>query len=106
MNVPRGHQLSDADVALLGRIEAGEHTFRPGAGSNEGEDFEQLVQELRSLRDRELIRFSDRRIMRGQRGPMLGAGPCDLTPAGRQALEQDRGLRPRSSKSLRYMEAR
>jgi hypothetical protein len=96
MNVPRGHQLSDADVALLSRIEAGEHTFRPGAGSSEGDDFEQLVQLLRSLRDRGLIRLTDSRIMQGQGGRILGAGPCDLTPAGAQALAQDRGLGPRS----------
>jgi hypothetical protein len=95
MNVPRGHQLSDADVSLLMRIEAGEHTFRPGTGSSESENFEVLVQQLRSLRNRGLIRLPDSRIMRNQRSPLLGAGPCDLTRAGRQALEQDRGSGPR-----------
>ena len=96
MNVPKGHQLSDADVRLLSRIEAGEHTFRPGTGSCEGEDFDLLIQQLRSLRDRGLIRLPDSRIMRTQRGPVLDAGPCKLTPAGRQALRQDRGLGPGS----------
>ncbi len=93
MNVPRGHQLSDSDVTLLSRITDGEHTFRAGAGSSQGGEFEQLVQQLRSLRDRGLIRLPDNRVMR--RGPLLGAGPCHLTGAGRQALEQDRapGLR-------------
>ena len=33
---PRGHQLSDADVLLLTRIEAGEHTFRPGSAPRHG----------------------------------------------------------------------
>jgi hypothetical protein len=94
MNVPEGHQLSDADVRLLSRVEAGEHTFRPGIGSSEGEDFDLLIQQLRSLRDRGLIRLPDSRIMRTQRGPLLGAGPCELTKAGRQALAQDRGLGP------------
>ena len=91
MNVPRGHQLSDVDVVLLSRIEGGEHTFRPGTGSSEGDHFERLVDQLRSLRDRGLIRLPDSRIMLSQRGPTLGAGPCDLTRKGRQALEQDRG---------------
>src|SRR5215208_4591119 len=94
MNVPEGHQLSDADVRLLSRIEAGEHTFRPGIGSSEGEDFDLLIQQLRSLRDRGLIRLPDTRIMRTQGGPLLGSGPCDLTESGRQALAQDRGLGP------------
>ena len=91
MNVPRGHQLSDEDVWLLGRIERGEHTFRPGSGSNERDRFAQLLDQLRSLRDRCMIRLPDSRIMRGQEGPLLGAGPCELTRKGRLALEQDRG---------------
>jgi hypothetical protein len=96
MNVPRGHQLSDADVLLLGRIEGGEHTFRPGSGSSKGDQFAQLVEQLRSLRDRGMIRLPDSRIMREQAGPLLAAGPCDLTRRGRQALQQDRrGLDPR-----------
>jgi hypothetical protein len=93
MNVPRGHQLSDADVQLLGRIEGGEHTFHPGSGSSEGDQFAQLVEQLRSLRDRGMIRLPDRRIMRGQGGPLLVAGPCELTRKGWQALDQDRGVR-------------
>lgn len=91
MNVPRGHQLSDADVVLLTRIERGEHTFRPGAGSNAGDHFAQLLEQLRSLRDRGMIRLPDSRIMRGQRGPVRDAGPCKLTSKGLQGLEQDRG---------------
>ncbi len=94
MNVPGGPPLSDADMRLLSRLEGGEHTFRPGPGSSEGEDFDLLIQQLRSLRERGLIRLPDSRIMRTQRGPLLEAGPCELTHAGRQALEQDRGSEP------------
>jgi hypothetical protein len=56
---------------------------------------EALIDRLRSLRDRGLIRLPDSRIMRGQDGRILGAGPCDLTAAGREALERDRRLGPR-----------
>jgi hypothetical protein len=47
---PRGHQLSDADVLLLTRIEAGEHTFPPGSAPRPGESFDALIQQLRALR--------------------------------------------------------
>jgi hypothetical protein len=47
---PRGHQLSDADVFLLTRIEAGEHTFPPGSAPRPGESFDALIQQLRALR--------------------------------------------------------
>jgi hypothetical protein len=92
---PRGHQLSDGDVALLTRIEAGEHTFRPGDATRGGQSMEELVSQLRSLRDRGLIRLADSRIMITQEGRYLGAGPCDLTAEGRMALERDRRLGPR-----------
>lgn len=94
MNVPEGHHLSDVDIRVLSRVAAGEHTFRPGTGSSEGEDFDLLTQQLRSLRDRGLIRLPDTRIMRNQRGPLLSVGPCELTQAGWQALAQDRGSGP------------
>ena len=93
---PRGHQLSDADVLLLTRIEAGEHTFRPGSAPRSRESFEALVQQLRSLRDCGLIRLAESRIMQREDGRYLGAGPGDLTPAGRKALEEDRRLGPRT----------
>ena len=60
-----------------------------------GEDFEGLVQQLRSLRDRGMIRLAEGRIMQSEKGRYLGAGPCDLTAAGRKALEEDRRLGPR-----------
>ena len=34
--------------------------------------------------------------MQREDGRYLGAGPCDLTPAGRKALEEDRRLGPRA----------
>ena len=75
---PRGHQLSDADVLLLTRIEAGKHTFRPGSAPRPGESFDALIQQLRSLRDRGLIRLAESRIMQREDGRYLGAGPCNL----------------------------
>jgi hypothetical protein len=84
--------LSDADVRLLVRAERG-HTFRP-ADAAEGV-FDVLVDNLRSLRDRGLLRLDEGRIMRTQNGGYMRAGPCDLTEAGRGALEQDRRLGPR-----------
>jgi hypothetical protein len=93
--VSRRSKLSDDDVALLSRLEAGEHTFRPGNPPRPGEDFEALVDHLRALRDRDLVRFPDSRIMKRTDGRYLGIGPVDLTPAGREALAQDRRLGPR-----------
>jgi hypothetical protein len=93
---PRAHQLSDAEIALLARIEAGEHTFRPSSAARTGETIDALIDGLRSLRDRGLIRLADSRIMQNQEGRYLGAGPCDLTATGREALEQDRRLGPRA----------
>jgi hypothetical protein len=99
MRRPRGPQLSDADVLLLTRIEAGEHTFRPGSAPRPGESFDALIDLLRSLRDRGLIRLAEGRIMQRVDGRYLGAGPCDLTEAGRKALEEDRRLGPRAKTS-------
>ena len=96
MAPPRGHQLSDADVALLARVEAGETTFRPSSPMQAGDSIEQLVTRLIALRDRGLVDLSESRIIRSQGGRVLGAGPCSLTPAGRQALEHDRRLGPRA----------
>jgi hypothetical protein len=93
---PRGHRLSDADVALLVRLEGGETTFRPSSPMLAGDSIEQLVGRLIALRDRGLVELSDSRIMRNQAGRILGAGPCGLTPAGHQALAEDRRLGPHS----------
>ena len=47
----RGYRLSDADALLLARIEAGEHTFRPGNAPRLGESFDALVPPRRRLID-------------------------------------------------------
>jgi hypothetical protein len=88
----RSSALSDADVRLLALAEHG-YTFRPSDAA-EGV-FDVLVEHLRQLRDRGLLRLDEGRIMKSQLGRYHMAGPCDLTEAGRQALEQDRRLGPR-----------
>jgi hypothetical protein len=84
--------LSDEEVRLLSLAEYG-HTYRP-SDAFDG-DFDALVERLLGLRARGLLRLDDGRIMKSQLGRYLTAGPCDLTEAGRQALECDRGLGPR-----------
>jgi hypothetical protein len=88
-----GYALPEADIHLLRRIASGEHTFRR---SDLGSDFDSTVARLLALRERGLVRLLDGRIMRSRAGHYLAAGPCDLTPAGQQALEDgDRlGARP------------
>jgi hypothetical protein len=88
----RSMLLSDADVRLLVRAERG-HTFVP-ADAVEGL-FDVLIDNLISLRERGLLRLDDGRIMMTEQGKYLMAGPCDLTNAGRGALDQDRRLGPR-----------
>jgi hypothetical protein len=92
MSDEKHNKLSNADVRLLTLAEPG-YTFRP-ADAAEGV-FDLLVDHLRQLRDRGLLRLDEGRIMKSQRGGYLMAGPCDLTDAGRQALERDRRLGPR-----------
>jgi hypothetical protein len=93
MSDPKGGQLSTADVRLLTLAEKG-YTFRPSDAAEAV--FDLLVDHLRQLRDRGLVRLEEGRIMKSQRGGYLMAGPCDLTEAGRQALERDRQLGPRT----------
>jgi hypothetical protein len=85
--------ISEEDVRLLTLAENG-HTYRP-PDAFDG-DFDALVGHLVEVRQRGLLCLEDRRIMKSQQGRYLMAGPCDLTDAGRQALEHDRrsGLRP------------
>jgi hypothetical protein len=93
MNPSRRPQpLSDEDVRVLGLAQDG-YTFRPKDAPSG--DFDALVGHLVELRDRGLPRLEDGRIMRSERGGYLMAGPCDLTDAGREALEHDRRLGPR-----------
>ncbi len=89
-----GYRLSDAEIILLAACEQG-HTFGPSDAGEE--DFEAVVERLKRLRDRGLLRLDEGRFMKSARGTHLRAGPCDLTDAGRVALEQDRRLGPRSS---------
>ena len=81
--------LSDEDVRLLALAEYG-HTYRP-TDAFDG-DFQALVTQVRQLRERGLLRLDEGRIMTSQAGRYLMAGPCDLTDAGRRALERDREL--------------
>ena len=94
---PRPANLSDTDFSLLTRLEAGEHTFRPGNPPRPGESFEGLVAQLLNLRERGLVRFADSKVMTRTDGKYLGVGPVDLTAAGREALDRDRRMGPRSS---------
>jgi hypothetical protein len=84
--------LSDEDVRLLTLAEYG-YTYRP-PDALDG-DVEALIGHLVELRERGLLRLEDGRIMKTQQGRYLMAGPCDLTVAGRRALEHDRRLGPR-----------
>ena len=77
----------------LGLAQGG-YTFRLKDAANG--DFSALVGHLVELRDRGLLRLEDGRIMKSQLGGYLMAGPCDLTDAGREALERDRRLGPRA----------
>ncbi|MBA3497077.1 MAG: hypothetical protein H0T86_08230 [Gemmatimonadales bacterium] len=67
--------LSDAEIRLLALCERG-HTYRPADA--EGQDFNALVERLRHLRDRGLLRLDEGRFMLSQTGRYLMAGPCDL----------------------------
>jgi hypothetical protein len=93
MNGAQGWSLSDVEIHLLQRCADG-HTHRPS--DRPGADFAITVNHLLRLRDLGLIRLDDGRIMQSQSGRYLLAGPCDVTDAGRRALEQDRGLGPRA----------
>lgn len=92
MSDAKPNQLSSVDVRLLSLAEHS-YTFRPSDAA-EGV-FDVLVDHLRQLRDRGLLRLDEGRIMKNQLGRYMMAGPCDLTEAGRRALAQDRRLGPR-----------
>jgi hypothetical protein len=55
-----------------------------------------LVVLLLALRQRGFVRFPDSRIQKREDGRVLGIGPVDMTPEGREALARDRrmGQRP------------
>ena len=95
----RSIKLSDDEVRLLALAEPG-YTYR-ASDVAEG-TFDDLVDTLRRLHELGLVRLDEGRIMRSQRGGYLMAGPCDLTEAGRGALDQDRQLGPRASAVVPY----
>jgi len=86
--------MSDPKSRQLLTLAEDGYTVRPSDAA-EGV-FDVLIDHLRQLRDRGLLRLEEGRIMKSQRGGYLMAGPCDLTEAGREALEQDRRLGPRA----------
>ena len=75
---------------------AGAAVFRQEAGPGLDATFSKIFHALMILRSQGLIRLPEGRIMRDRAGRVMMAGPCDLTEAGRRALEQDRRLGPRS----------
>ena len=89
--------MDQIDFDLLSRLEAGESVFRPiGQAENARELFAHAVERLLKLRACGCVRFPDGRIARNQQGAYLMVGPCDLSEAGRRALEDDRRLGPRA----------
>ncbi len=89
--------MDQTDFDLLTRLEAGESVFRPTERTDDARDrFAQTVARLLKLRESGWIRFLDGRIARNEQGVYLMIGPCDLTEAGRRALEADRRLGPRA----------
>jgi hypothetical protein len=88
--------MTQAEYELLTRIEQGTTTFRPGElGPGIDGAFTRTFELLLALRQHGWIRLPDGRITRDVGGRVMLAGPCDLTEAGRQALERDRSLGPR-----------
>ena len=92
--------LSEAEFDLLDRIDRGKQIFRVKLRTREAlKEFDEEVERLLSFRDRGWIRLEDRHISRTASGQYLAVGPCELTPAGREALDRDRRLGPRGHES-------
>jgi hypothetical protein len=88
--------MTQAEYELLTQIEQGTTTFRPGElGPGIDRTFTRTFELLLALRQHGWIRLPDGRITRDVAGRVMLAGPCDLTEAGRLALERDRSLAPR-----------
>ncbi|MFL5495759.1 MAG: hypothetical protein ACJ8DC_15360 [Gemmatimonadales bacterium] len=86
--------MDQAEFDLLTQFKAGEAVFRPAGRTEDARaQFGETVKRLLKLRERGWVRFTDGRIARSQRGIYLMVGPCDLTEAGRQALEEVRRLK-------------
>jgi hypothetical protein len=89
--------MTQAEYDLLLRLETGPTVFHPTEPGPEGrEPFQWTVVRLLELRARGWIRLLDGRIPRDEDGRAILAGPCDLTAAGRRALEDDRQPGPRT----------
>jgi hypothetical protein len=88
--------MTQAEYDLLLRLETCPAVLRPTDPEAAGRDaFQGIIVLLLELRARGWIRLPDGRITRGADGKAMLAGPCDLTAAGRRALEDDRRLGPR-----------
>jgi hypothetical protein len=97
-----GSAVNDVEYELLAWLEGGHTIFRPVEGTASAKlEFQDTVARLLELRERGLVQFADGRIGRTEAGEYLMVGPCDLTPAGRSALERDRRLGPRPPSSSR-----
>ncbi len=88
--------MDDEEYRLLARIERGDSVFRVSDSTPDAKrSFQATVARLLALRMRGWIRLPAGRISVGKDGMYIMAGPCDLTPDGAEALEQDRRLGPR-----------
>jgi hypothetical protein len=88
--------VTQAEYELLTQIEQGTSVFRPEEpGPRIEAGFSKTFEVLMVMRNQGWIQLPEGRISRDGQGRVLMAGPCDLTEAGRRALEQDRGLGPR-----------
>jgi hypothetical protein len=89
--------MTQPEYELLVRLESGEAVFRPSESGALGRDaFQSTVELLLQLRSQGWVRVPDGRIARDGAGQLMLVGPCDLTEAGRRALELDRQLGPRA----------
>ena len=88
--------MTQAEQDMLLRLETGPAVLHPTEPGPAGRDaFQGIILLLLELRARGWIRLLDERITRDEDGQAILAGPCDLTAAGRRALEDDRRLGPR-----------
>ena len=87
--------MTQEEYDLLTKIEQGTAVFRQDVGPGLDAAFGRIFDVLMVLRSQGLIRLPDGRVMRDRAGRVMMAGPCDLTEAGRRALEDDRRWGPR-----------
>jgi hypothetical protein len=102
------------DAEIMQRIEAGQRMFRPEAGGDQAKQiFEALVHQLQTLLERGLIDMPERSVAYAadqDAGADLFAGPCHVTEAGREALQEfrrgDHRGRDRRGRDRRVVERR